>query len=354
MTTYDPFVRGPSPVGVRSLSITDPARQRALPVELWYPASEAVRGQDVAAATRDSYELIPGLPSPWQEAVRDAAPQPGAYPLVLFSHGFGGHRRQSTFFCTHLASHGYVVAAVDHVGNTIHDILQLMLQQAAGQPIEDTPELLEEFIAMRPADAIAVLDGLLAGAEPAIAALIDRTRIGITGHSFGGWTTLMVAARDARISAALPLAPAGGGSHMPVQALVEALDRTWSRSVPTTYLVAERDSLLPLYGMRELQARTPGTPRLLVLDNADHMHFCDRAAEMHEMFRAMPPPGAFAEVAKNVPPMSELASEDAGYLFVRGLGLAHFDAVLRRNEAALALLEDAVGVLEMRGVSISI
>jgi len=31
---------------------------------------------------------------------------------------FGGHRRQSTFFCTHLASHGYVVAAADHTGNT--------------------------------------------------------------------------------------------------------------------------------------------------------------------------------------------------------------------------------------------
>ncbi|MDX2166044.1 MAG: prolyl oligopeptidase family serine peptidase [Deltaproteobacteria bacterium] len=335
------------------MTVSDAARQRELPVELWYPASDAVRGQDVAPATRDAYELIPGLPSPWQEAVRDAAPQSGRYPLLLFSHGFGGHRRQSTFFCTHLASHGYVVASVDHVGNTIHDILMLMLQQAQGMKIEDTPELLEHFIAMRPADAVAMLDAVLGGADAAIAPLIDRDRIGITGHSFGGWTTLMVAAREPRIGAALPLAPAGGGSHMPVQALVEALDRTWSRVVPTTYLVAERDSLLPLYGMRELQARTPGTPRLLVLDNADHMHFCDRAAEMHEMFRSMPPPGAFAEVAKHTPPISELVDEDSGYQFVRGLGLAHFDAVLRGNEAAAALLDDAVGVMRGRGISVS-
>lgn len=351
--TYDPFARGGFPVGVRSLTISDAARQRALPVELWYPADEAARGRDLDPATRDAYELIPGLPSPWQEAARDAAPAAGRFPLLLFSHGFGGHRRQSTFFCTHLASHGYVVASVDHVGNTILDILQLMVQQARGATIDDTPAQLAEFIAMRPADALAVLDALLAGADAAIAPLIDPARIGITGHSFGGWTTLMVAARDPRIGAALPLAPAGGSSHMPVQALVDALDRTWSRSVPTTFLVAERDSLLPLSGMRELQARTPGTPRLLVLDNADHMHFCDRAAEMHEMFRAMPPPGAFADVAKSVPPMSELVGEDAGYQFVRGLGLAHFDAVLRGNEAAAALLDDAVGVMRDRGIAVS-
>ena len=28
---------------------------------------------------------------------------------MAFSHGFGGHRRQTTHFCIHLASHGYVV-----------------------------------------------------------------------------------------------------------------------------------------------------------------------------------------------------------------------------------------------------
>jgi predicted dienelactone hydrolase len=51
-----------------------------LPCELWYPA-----------------------PSP------DAA-----RPLVLYSHHSAGHRRAATFLCTHLASHGYVVAAPDH------------------------------------------------------------------------------------------------------------------------------------------------------------------------------------------------------------------------------------------------
>lgn len=35
-------------------------------------------------------------------------------PLIVFSHYSGGHRRSATFLCTHLASHGYVVAVLDH------------------------------------------------------------------------------------------------------------------------------------------------------------------------------------------------------------------------------------------------
>ncbi|GAC1658462.1 MAG: hypothetical protein NVS9B15_20210 [Acidobacteriaceae bacterium] len=38
----------------------------------------------------------------------------GPFPLIVFSHSTGGGRRQSTFLCEHLASHGYVVAALDH------------------------------------------------------------------------------------------------------------------------------------------------------------------------------------------------------------------------------------------------
>jgi hypothetical protein len=41
----------------------------------------------------------------------------------VFSHGYGAHRRQSTFFCTHLLSHGYVVA-MDHTGNTVFETIR--------------------------------------------------------------------------------------------------------------------------------------------------------------------------------------------------------------------------------------
>jgi len=333
--------------------MTDASRQRLLPVEVWYPAADAHRGQDLGEATRDHYELLPGFPPVWQEAVRDAAPRAGSYPLVMFSHGFGGHRRQTTFLCAHLASHGYVVAAVDHTGNTIADMMQMMLQAQMGTRPPDTAASLREFIETRPADVVFVLDQLLAGAVPAVAPLIDRERIGVAGHSFGGWTTLMVA-RDRRVRAALPLAPAGGWTPMPAQPLIDALDLDWGRDVPTLFLVAEKDTLLPLRGMREIFARTQATKRMVVLRNADHMHFCDRIAEVHEMFRMMPPPDAFEIVAKQVPPIGELAPPEHGYLFVRGLGLAHMDAVLKGDESAARLLSRAVAAMAERGVAVDV
>jgi len=79
---YDPFARGPFPVGVRTLELSRGGR--LLPVELWYPATDEYAGRDVAEATRDRYELIPGFPFVWQEAVRDATPRRGRHALVAF------------------------------------------------------------------------------------------------------------------------------------------------------------------------------------------------------------------------------------------------------------------------------
>src|SRR5262245_4059584 len=83
---YDPVATGPLTVGVREGELVDAARSnRALPFVVWRPTED------------------------------------GPHPLVLFSHTSRGHRRQSTFLTSHLASHGYVVGSVDHVGNTATD-----------------------------------------------------------------------------------------------------------------------------------------------------------------------------------------------------------------------------------------
>src|SRR5438270_5192786 len=113
MRSYDPFSRGAFPVGVRTVHADDKARNREFPCEFWYPAAEQYVGDDFAAATQDRFTVRNAQRR--QSAVRDAAAQtPGRYPLVLYSHAAGQHRRAATFLCTHLASHGYVVAALDH------------------------------------------------------------------------------------------------------------------------------------------------------------------------------------------------------------------------------------------------
>jgi len=83
------------------------------------------------------------------------------------------------------------------------------------------------------------------------------------------------------------------------------------------------------------------------------MHFCDEVEQTHELFRSMPPPGPFAEIAKILPPASALAPGLHAYDFNRALGLAHFDAVLRESSGAAAFLAgDLVAAFAARGIDI--
>jgi predicted dienelactone hydrolase len=277
---------------------------------------------------------------------------------VVFSHGFGGDRRQTTHLCSHWASHGYAVVAMDHVGNTTGDMIQ-----AGASGGGDPREMFASFMLDRPADASFVVDQALSGAADLD---VDPERVGLAGHSFGGWTTLVTTARDERIRAALPLAPAGGASPLmpegmnPLEAAVE-LD--WKRPVPTLFLVAEHDSLLPLPGMRELIARTPGPTRAVNLLAADHFHFCDRVEQVHDTFKIMAPmlaAGAggegtpdFQAILGDMKSSAELCPGDHAYALLQGLGLAHMDAHLGGDEDARDLLAgDLKSLMAARGVAV--
>ena len=192
-TLHDPAQPGPWRVGVRTVTLTDPARNRRFAVDVWYPVDPL--HVDGSANTYELDSLIGSLASIDSPARRDATPAAGSWPLVLFSHGYGGIRFQSYFLTEHLASHGIVVASPDHPGNTLTDFAQLGNDQATAQSAID-----------RPLDVAFTLDRALAGAL--VAALsIDPARVAATGHSFGGWTSLEVARRDPRIRAVFPLAP---------------------------------------------------------------------------------------------------------------------------------------------------
>jgi dienelactone hydrolase len=346
-------MRGPHPVGVVSHELADPGRGgRRIALEIWYPADPSHRGQDLTAATQDEYSLFGGF-SVRQEAVRDARPLAGAHPGVLFSHGFAGHRRQSTFLCTHLASHGYLVAAPDHAGNTMTDMMMLALSLGPSQMPSDPEALLGGYVFDRPRDMSLCLDAL-AGGELAgrVGELTLSCGVGVTGHSFGGYTSLLLARRDPRVRAVVPIAPAGGPGPLWALALERELDFAFPQGVETLYLSAERDTLLPLAGIEQLFRRTPEPARMLVLERADHMHFCDRVERSHEFFRSMPQVGPFAAIARSLPPMSELVPGFQGHDFTNLCTQMHFDAVLRGSEQARDFWRaDPVQALAQRGIA---
>lgn len=158
--TYDPFTRRPYPVGVHTQDLNDSSRDRNLPVEFWYPATDDYRGQDLDEKTQDKFTIFTRVN---QEAVRDVQLQEGHFPLILFSHGGVGHRRQTTHLCCHLASHGYIVVAPDHIGDTILDQLEFYMNHLKGAPQEEILEMERNLKIYRPLDITFVIDKILTG-----------------------------------------------------------------------------------------------------------------------------------------------------------------------------------------------
>jgi predicted dienelactone hydrolase len=197
-----PDALGPFAVGRSTFEAVDPARDggRSLTVDVWYPVDPA----DAGGALSRYDLLLTGIDS---EVAWDWPPPSarGPFPLVIFSHGNGGIRFQSFFLCEALASHGFVVAAPDHTGNTAIDLLLGTADPFAKSAVD------------RPLDVSFLITTLLArSADPAdeLHRRIDPRRIGVTGHSFGGFTSLAVAAGfvlappDPRVRAIVPIAPA--------------------------------------------------------------------------------------------------------------------------------------------------
>ncbi|HLW53888.1 MAG TPA: hypothetical protein VKW06_13705 [Candidatus Angelobacter sp.] len=346
---YDPFLRGPFPVGVQTLDAYHKSRNRLFPCEVWYPAAAQHTGRDIDLSTQDRFTPRNSATETSQSAVRDAAALRGVYPLIVFSHHSGGHRRASSFLCTHLASHGYIVAALDH-----SEVVAPELARPQTESEEEKKSRWQAVINSRVPDARFLIDHLLQPANWTSDATIDPEQIAIAGHSFGAWTALATPEVDHRIRAVVAMAP-GGTSNPRPGILPGKLTFNWGRDVPVLYLAAENDVPLPLAGMYELFARTRSTKQMVILRRADHMHFVDNVAQQHETFRTMPMPmpPEVAAMQKEMLPMSQLSSEEQAHTWIRGLALAHLDAFLkRRREAEQFLAGDVAGELAKRGVEV--
>jgi predicted dienelactone hydrolase len=358
---YNPFKRGKYPVGVRTARLTDEARAggRTFPLEIWYPATADYRGQDLDEATRDRFKPAEMLPEKSQDAVRNAEPESGQFPLILYSHCAVSHRRDAAFLCAHLASHGYVVAAPEFIGDTSGEILiDAANAENGAATLRAAPETITTN---RPQDALFALDSLLSGGDPIIAGHIDRENIGVCGVSLGGWTTLRILSLDRQPKAAFVAAPSWGLSGpFPDTKLQHSLVQLddWGRAVPIFLLAGERDALVVLDDMRELHSRLPLPKCFAVLRGASHFHWGEGAEELYEMFKSMwengSLPGAdVAALTKNSPPFSELCPNWHATVTLQALCLAQMDEHLKRNADAKAFLEnDLVKEFALRGIDL--
>lgn len=343
---YEPFARGAFPVGVRTVELRDESRARTFRCEIWYPADEELRGRDVAPGLGDRYAHPAGTAERVQAAVRDAKPAGGECALVLFTHGTVPWRRRSaTYLCTHLASHGYAVAAIDHSETVAAELARAPDESEAARSSRITAT-----IEARVPDVAFALDALLRGAAPVDGLVLDRDAVGIVGYSFGGWTALAATGADARIRATVAMVPAGSSRPKP-GILPATLELPWNRPVPVLFLAAQDDVMVPLDRVKEVFERCAPPKRMFVLRGADHVHFLDAVEEEHEALRGMPWPPPLDWIPREMRPMSELTSGEVAHVFARGLTTAHFDAELRALPEARHLLErERAAALLVRGI----
>lgn len=350
--TYNSFDRGRHPVGVRTDSWFDDERNRELPVEIWYPATDEVRGHDLDPQRQDSFapgwvtENDTDVELSKQAAIRNAPALPGPHRLILLIHGWAGFRRESTFIGTHLASHGYIVVSPDVVLSTYTDVDAFLSAQTQPTDAHALHHHLTAIADARKGDITFLVDRAEASLD------VNVSAVGITGASFGGWSSLQAPASDARIAAVVPMCPAGGRSPVvPNESnLFRALlDLDWKQPAATLLLAADRDALLPLDGQLELLRRVPTHDRqMVVLQSADHNHFVDDIDTGQEWLRefahriaALFPQrecGNWPLVAASVVPANEIVPGAEAHQAWRGLITAHMDAHLRSNIEARELL----------------
>jgi predicted dienelactone hydrolase len=162
-------------VGYRQLDLPDPLSGELFPVAVWYPTQ--VTPTTVFLTESLSACRLPATLCRWlayeMQVAPDGAPVDGKFGLIVISHGAGGMALLHRDLAMKLASAGYVVAAPTHPRGSGNDISGF------------------DVWVGRPKQLSRVIDALLE--DKALGSHIEHQRVGVVGHSNGGYTALAIA-----------------------------------------------------------------------------------------------------------------------------------------------------------------
>ncbi len=212
---------------------TDPDDVRELQAQIWYPAEampdDVERAQylgrseaeaSIVAGALADYLGLPRLvfdsaAMGHTNAVPDAPVAPGTeqFPVVLFTPGMGAGRTTNTAWAEELASHGYVVAALDHPYDSaavaFADGRTVRRPQFPISSDGDGYRLGEALAAVKASDLSATLTYLNrldnGGVESVLAGRLDTDRAAVAGMSAGAGGAFQAARADDRFSAVIAL-----------------------------------------------------------------------------------------------------------------------------------------------------
>jgi predicted dienelactone hydrolase len=319
-----PEPTGTYKVGSRWLVLTDstrdedlspePGDKRVLIVRVWFPA-DSVAGvaadyieDDVARGVAAGLELPPftlshlSLVSTHSFRRAWLPATPARFPLILFSHGYGvGTESQNTVQMEELASHGFVVASIDHpyeAGAILMPNDEVLTARLPFDVMGDTTALRRSRDAIARAKAAAdttliaaavaemhalnaplersierwtddtrfVLDRLTAmsrpheGPDTLFVGRLETGRVGLLGMSFGGATAASVCVVDSRCAAGMNLDGLlyGAAARAPLQR-------------PFFFAASEDNAQLH----RLFHERAQGPSWLMTVRGSSHMDYTD-------------------------------------------------------------------------------
>lgn len=196
---------------VLDLKYRKDGQEQTLTVAVWYPTAAQPKPHNYGGPTSGNVAVN-----------ADPLAEDGPYPFLVFSHGYGGGGLGAVFFTEALAARGWIVACPDH-----HDKYSAVRIRAGQERNFDRLGFLrhaKEIAASGPGDRgkylyrldemRLVLDGMMTS-DP-FGKRIDRDRIAVGGHSFGGFTALGISGtikerHDPRITAVLLFSTGAGG-----------------------------------------------------------------------------------------------------------------------------------------------
>ncbi len=258
---------GPDPVGVTTIDLgsAGPVFGERL-ATVYYPADpDTVAGHPPFSYTEAS--TLPAalqgiLPAKYNTTTTLAAyseapaSAKGPYPVVLFSHGYGGERLYYSNLLVGIASWGYVVVSADYLERGL--AAQALGYKGKPTAADDSAIMQSSLLATMQASASAT--SILHG-------VADPNRVAAVGHSAGGQTAFDALNR-ARVSTAVGWAPEGPAGT--------------PSSKPVMLIGAEGDQVVPPASVKRTYDSFPGPKSLVEISGEGHNTYTDICVGIRE------------------------------------------------------------------------
>lgn len=271
------------------------------------PKADTIEFPDLVDPSRRAPAATePARQRPLQRLRRDAQPAgrkvpikvhlpagQGPFPVIIVSHGAGGDWDTHFAQAEDLASHGYAVLCLEHVGSNREPLTQ------GGRAMKNLDAMIRDAdeVLARPKDVSFAIDTAERWnrSDERLKGRLDLERVGVMGHSFGAFTTMVVCGmrpaldwltprvepgkglgpdlRDDRVKCGVALSPQGVGEPFFITESFAALKK------PLLGISGTKDDQQagqPAANRKDAFALWPkGDHRFVWLENAKHLDFTD-------------------------------------------------------------------------------